>query len=109
MPYMTIGTVVSAIGAGLLTTLNLTTSTACSTAFMFLVGAGAGIGGNQPFTALQAALRYVFSLRISLGLTISNQRRRSFDWKWFDGVWVTTRDVGIPESIWDKNSNTDHS
>lgn len=37
-------------------TLNTTTSTALSTTFLFIVGAGAGIGGNQPFTAVQAVL-----------------------------------------------------
>ncbi|RAL64524.1 hypothetical protein DID88_001998 [Monilinia fructigena] len=57
MPYMVIGTMINVVAAGLLTTLDLDTSTAHSTAFMFLAGAGAGIGGNQPFTALQAALK----------------------------------------------------
>jgi hypothetical protein len=56
MPYMVLGTMVSTIGAGLMTTLNSSTSTALSTAFMFIVGMGAGIGGNQPFTAVQAVL-----------------------------------------------------
>ncbi|EMR86538.1 putative efflux pump antibiotic resistance protein [Botrytis cinerea BcDW1] len=52
MPYMTVGTIITAIAAGLLTMFDIDTSTARSTAFMFLAGAGAGIGGNQPFTAL---------------------------------------------------------
>jgi hypothetical protein len=56
MPYMAVGTAISCIGAGLLVTLNTTTTTALSTAFLFIVGVGAGIGGNQPFTALQAVL-----------------------------------------------------
>lgn len=58
---------INVVAAGLLTTLDLDTSTARSTAFMFLAGAGAGIGGNQPFTALQAALKYQapkFSVKI---------------------------------------------
>jgi hypothetical protein len=59
MPYMVVGTAISAVGAGLLITLGLNTSTAYSTAFMILAGIGAGIGGNQPFIALQAALPYV--------------------------------------------------
>jgi len=57
MPYMALGTAITAIGAGLLVTWGLSTTTATSTAYMFIVGAGAGIGGNQPFTALQAVLR----------------------------------------------------
>ncbi|KAK8905735.1 hypothetical protein QC760_005651 [Botrytis cinerea] len=52
MPYMTDGTIITAIAAGLLTMFDIDTSTARSTAFMFLAGAGAGTGGNQPFTAL---------------------------------------------------------
>jgi hypothetical protein len=56
---MVVGTAMSAVAAGLLVTLGLNTSTAYSTAFMFLAGVGAGIGGNQPFIALQAALPYV--------------------------------------------------
>jgi hypothetical protein len=59
MPYMIVGTAISAVAAGLLVTLGLNTSTAYSTTFMFLAGVGAGIGGNQPFIALQAALTYV--------------------------------------------------
>lgn len=56
---MVVGTAMSAVAAGLLITLGLNTSTAYSTVFMFLAGVGAGIGGNQPFIALQAALPYV--------------------------------------------------
>lgn len=52
MPYMIAGTAINAIGAGLMVTLNMDTSTSLSTAFMFIVGTGAGIGGNQPFTAI---------------------------------------------------------
>ncbi|KAG4029650.1 hypothetical protein MFRU_015g01840 [Monilinia fructicola] len=69
MPYMVIGTMINVVAAGLLTTLDLDTSTARSTAFMFLAGAGAGIGGNQPFTALQAALKEE-DLFIGNGLTV---------------------------------------
>ncbi|KAB8288851.1 hypothetical protein EYC80_010754 [Monilinia laxa] len=69
MPYMVIGTMINVVAAGLLTILNLDTSTARSTAFMFLAGAGAGIGGNQPFIALQAALKEE-DLSIGNGLTV---------------------------------------
>ncbi|KAJ8059989.1 hypothetical protein OCU04_011601 [Sclerotinia nivalis] len=69
MPYMVAGTAISVIAAGLLTMLDLDTSTARSTAFMFLAGAGAGIGGNQPFTALQAALKEE-DLSIGNGMTV---------------------------------------
>ncbi|KAF7882840.1 uncharacterized protein EAF02_006203 [Botrytis sinoallii] len=65
MPYMVVGTIITVIAAGLLTMFDLNTSTAHSTAFMFLTGAGAGIGGNQPFTALQAALKYGSSIYLS--------------------------------------------
>lgn len=70
MPYMVVGTIVSVVATGLLTMLDLSTSTALSTAFMFLAGAGAGIGGNQPFTALQAALKTDDDLSIGNGLTV---------------------------------------
>jgi hypothetical protein len=56
---MVVGTAISAVGAGLLITLGVNTSTAYSTAFMIIAGFGAGIGGNQPFIALQSALPYV--------------------------------------------------
>lgn len=59
MPFMATGTAIAVIGGGLLTTLNIDTRTALSTAFMFIWGAGAGLAANQPFTALQAALRSV--------------------------------------------------
>jgi hypothetical protein len=69
MPYMAVGTAISCIGAGLLVTLNTTTTTALSTAFLFIVGVGAGIGGNQPFTALQAVLSDE-DMSIGNGLTV---------------------------------------
>jgi hypothetical protein len=56
MPYMVAGTIINTIGAGFMTTLEKSTSTAISTTFLFIVGMGAGIGGNQPFTAVQAVL-----------------------------------------------------
>ncbi|KAF2806678.1 efflux pump antibiotic resistance protein [Mytilinidion resinicola] len=56
MPFMVAGSGIGAIGAGLLTMLDVDTGTALSTIYMLIWGAGAGIGANQPFTALQAAL-----------------------------------------------------
>jgi hypothetical protein len=56
MPYMVVGTIISIIAAGLMITLDLDTPSSYSIGVMFLAGAGAGMGGNQPFTALQAAL-----------------------------------------------------
>lgn len=69
MPYMVAGTMINTIGAGLMVTLNTTTSTSLSTAFMFIVGTGAGIGGNQPFTAVQAVL-HEDDLPIGNGLSV---------------------------------------
>jgi hypothetical protein len=73
---MTVGTMISAIGAGLLITLQVDSSTAYSTGFMFLFGMGAGIGANMPFTALQAAIRSIpcrpNSLTRNISLTLSS-------------------------------------
>ncbi|KAF2683004.1 MFS general substrate transporter [Lentithecium fluviatile CBS 122367] len=51
MPYMVTGTAINIVGAGLQTTLGTSTSTALSATFLVIAGAGAGLGGNQPFTA----------------------------------------------------------
>ncbi|KAF2260652.1 MFS general substrate transporter [Lojkania enalia] len=69
MPYMAAGTVINAIGAGLMVTLNTSTTTALSTTFLLIVGTGAGIGGNQPFTAVQAVL-YEDDLPVGNGLSV---------------------------------------
>lgn len=69
MPYMLAGTVVNTIGAGFMVTLNTSTSTSLSTAFMFIVGTGAGIGGNQPFTAVQAVM-HEDDLSVANGLSV---------------------------------------
>jgi hypothetical protein len=59
MPVMAAGTMIAAIGAGVLTLLDMHTTTALSTIWMIVWGIGSGIGANLPFTALQAALEYV--------------------------------------------------
>jgi hypothetical protein len=69
MPYMVVGTAINIIGAGLFTTLGLSTSTALSTSFLVVSGIGAGSGGNQPSTALQAVLSDE-DLPIGNGLTV---------------------------------------
>lgn len=59
MPVMALGTIVAAIGAGTLTLLDMNTTTALSTIWMIIWGIGSGLAANLPFTALQAALRFV--------------------------------------------------
>lgn len=66
---MAIGTAINIVGAGLLTTVGTSTSTALSASYLVIAGAGAGIGGNQPFTALQAVLSDD-DLPIGNGLTV---------------------------------------
>ncbi|KAI5861439.1 major facilitator superfamily domain-containing protein [Durotheca rogersii] len=56
VPYMIAGSIICSIGAGLLTTVNLSTSTPKWAAYLVLTGLGLGMGGQLPYTALQAVL-----------------------------------------------------
>ncbi|KAI4124378.1 MAG: hypothetical protein LQ347_005765 [Umbilicaria vellea] len=56
VPIMIFSVVVAAVGGGLLTTLNLYTSTAEWAAYLVVTGFGLGIGLQQPFTVIQAVL-----------------------------------------------------
>jgi hypothetical protein len=67
--------------------LNLDTAVLFSIASMFLASAGAGIGGNQPFTTLQAALKYVHHFSNFASLT-ATQRRRLAHWKRPHCIWL---------------------
>ncbi|KAI1658100.1 major facilitator superfamily domain-containing protein [Daldinia decipiens] len=52
VPYMIAGGVVCSVGAGLLTTVNLSTSTAKWATYLVLTGIGLGMAGQLPYTAV---------------------------------------------------------
>ncbi|KAJ2994926.1 hypothetical protein NUW58_g1419 [Xylaria curta] len=56
VPYMVAGGVICSVGAGLLTTVGLSTPTTEWAAYLVLTGIGIGMGVQVPYTALQAAL-----------------------------------------------------
>ncbi|KAH8811527.1 putative efflux pump antibiotic resistance protein [Xylogone sp. PMI_703] len=55
-PVMVIGSVLVAVGAGLITTFKVDTSTAKWAIYQILFGAGAGLAFQQPYTAVQTVL-----------------------------------------------------
>lgn len=56
---MVLGVVITNIGAGLLTTIDYSTSTVRWAAFMVINGLGIGMAQQLPYTVLQAVLEYV--------------------------------------------------
>ncbi|GAW25754.1 putative efflux pump antibiotic resistance protein [Rosellinia necatrix] len=56
VPYMVAGGIICSVGAGLLTTVEVTTSTPRWAAYLVLTGIGLGMGAQLPYTALQAVL-----------------------------------------------------
>ena len=58
MPYMVSGMLICALGAGLVTRLDLSTPTAQWAAFLVIAGMGLGIAQQMPYAAVQIALRY---------------------------------------------------
>lgn len=56
---MILGVVITSIGAGLLTTIDHTTSTVLWATYMVINGLGIGMAQQLPYTALQAVLEYV--------------------------------------------------
>lgn len=59
---MILGSILGAIGTGLLTTFDINTSTVRWAAYMVLTGLGIGLGINIPYTALQVVLGLVLPL-----------------------------------------------
>ena len=57
---MVLGAVVGAVGTGLLTTIDLDTSTVEWASYLVITGIGIGFGINIPYTAVQVVLRFVF-------------------------------------------------
>lgn len=55
---MVLGEIICVIGTGLLTRIDLGTSTVEWAAFLVIAGLGLGIGMQLPYTALQVVLRY---------------------------------------------------
>ncbi|KAJ3578732.1 hypothetical protein NPX13_g1830 [Xylaria arbuscula] len=56
VPYMILGIVINIIGAGLLTTIGVSTPTVEWAAYMVINGLGIGMAQQLPYTALQAVL-----------------------------------------------------
>ncbi|KAI0395153.1 MFS general substrate transporter [Xylariaceae sp. FL0594] len=56
VPYMILGVVITSIGAGLLTTIGVSTPTVQWAAYMVVNGLGIGMAQQLPYTALQAVL-----------------------------------------------------
>ncbi|ETS85984.1 hypothetical protein PFICI_04009 [Pestalotiopsis fici W106-1] len=56
VPYMVAGSALCSIGAGLLTTVTLSTPTTHWATFLVITGIGLGMAGQLPYTALQAVL-----------------------------------------------------
>ncbi|KAL9594373.1 MAG: hypothetical protein Q9219_007067 [cf. Caloplaca sp. 3 TL-2023] len=57
VPYMIGGQIICVIGAGLITRINLHTSTALWATYFVIAGLGMGMGMQIPYTALQVVLR----------------------------------------------------
>ena len=55
---MVAGTVIASVGAGLLTTIDVDTSTTKWAAYLVITGAGIGMAFQLPYTAVQAVLAY---------------------------------------------------
>ncbi|RYP41930.1 hypothetical protein DL767_000667 [Monosporascus sp. MG133] len=58
VPYMIAGGIICSVGAGLLTTVNLSTPTVQWATYLVLTGIGLGMAGQLPYTAVQAVLEY---------------------------------------------------
>ena len=58
MPFMIVGMAICALGAGLVTRLNLITPTAQWATFLVIAGMGLGIAQQMPYAAVQVSLRY---------------------------------------------------
>ncbi|KAI0533326.1 MFS general substrate transporter [Xylaria digitata] len=56
VPYMILGMIITSIGAGLLTTIGVTTPTVRWAAYMVINGLGIGTAQQLPYTAVQAVL-----------------------------------------------------
>ena len=57
MPVILFAQLLCSIGAGLLTTLRVDTSTALWATYMVLTGLGLGLGVNVPHIAIQAVMK----------------------------------------------------
>lgn len=55
---MIVGSVICAVGSGLLTTIDTTSPTLKWAAYMVVTGIGTGICVNLPYTAVQVVLQY---------------------------------------------------
>ncbi|OTA54020.1 MFS multidrug transporter-like protein, partial [Hypoxylon sp. EC38] len=56
VPYMISGGIICCVGAGLLTTIDLSTPTTHWATYLAITGIGLGISGQLPYTAIQAVL-----------------------------------------------------
>lgn len=56
---MIVGVIITSTGAGLLTTIGVSTPTVLWATFMVINGLGIGMAQQLPYTALQAVLEFV--------------------------------------------------
>lgn len=56
---MVAGSIIACVGAGLLTTVDVTIPTAQWAAYLVITGVGVGMAFQLPYTAVQAVLEYV--------------------------------------------------
>lgn len=96
---MILGVVITSIGAGLLTTIDYSTSTVQWAAYMVINGLGIGMAQQLPYTALQAVLEFVSDSSFFLIYTNELQAQRCGDWQRYDepfgDTWNRTDRVAI--------------
>ncbi|KAI4121450.1 MAG: hypothetical protein LQ338_006357 [Usnochroma carphineum] len=68
MPVILFAQILCGVGAGLLTTLRTSTSTATWATFMALTGLGIGLGVNVPHIAIQAVMKTDYDIFIANGI-----------------------------------------
>ncbi len=76
VPYMIVGQIICAIGAGLLTRLGLNTPAVKWVSYLVVTGFGMGMSMQLPYTAVQVALRYMAVLRKN-GTRVTDSSPRS--------------------------------
>jgi hypothetical protein len=67
---MVAGSIIASIGAGLLTTIDVTVPTTKWAASLVITGVGVGMAFQLPYTAVQAVLEYVINIRGSRQLIV---------------------------------------
>jgi hypothetical protein len=66
---MIVGSIIASVGAGLLTTIDVTTPTVKWAAYLVVTGIGVGMASQLPYTALQVVLEYAILPVLFLDIT----------------------------------------